>query len=235
MGVTAVDKYCNNSARSRSDKLDSDSEAPELWLPPARRRCNDNSWSAETFIDSMASSQDARDKIRLTSEVPPPPLGFGKTDGGVTGLLNRLRRIGLLLFVGVKSTPPRTGFGLLATPFSKHNTRALTLVLGSVAASSELEESCKACWMSPVETAEVIRRGSFSDEVLPLAPVFGADLLAELIVGRMAEGIDGVRHIDPKEGDFDTLPLADWTGVAAVAALDFGRWFSPSESLGYST
>jgi len=59
----------------------------------------------------------------------------------------------------------------------------------------------------------------------------GAVLLAELIVGRMA---DGVRLIEPEDGDLETpdeaLRMA-CTGVIPEA-LDIGRFNSPSESVG---
>jgi len=100
MGDMPDDKYCNNSARSRSDKFDSGSEAPELWVPPANRRCSDNNWSAEALRDSMASSHDARERTLLLSKKFLGSLDACAIDwgSGVVGLLNRLRRDGLLLF-----------------------------------------------------------------------------------------------------------------------------------------
>lgn len=102
------------------------------------------------------------------------------------------------------------------------------MVLGcSDPLSSELEESCKACRISPVDTAEVIRRPRDLAGVLLLLsePFLGDDLLTELIVGRMAEGIEGERVIELKDGDFDKpkLLLARWIGFTTPAALDFGR------------
>jgi len=107
MGEMPVDKYCNSSARSRSDKFDSGSEAPELCVPPANLRCSDNNWSAEALSDSMASSHDARERTLLFSETPLDSLGACAIDcsSGVLGLLNKLRRDGLLLFK-VELIPP---------------------------------------------------------------------------------------------------------------------------------
>jgi len=81
--------------------------------------------------------------------------------------------------------------------------------------------------MSPVDTAEVILRPRDLVGVLLLLsePVLGDDLLAELIVGRMAEGTEGERDIELKEGDFD-IPrplLTALIGVITPAALDLGR------------
>ena len=130
--------------------------------------------------------------------------------------------------------------GFWFTLFSKERTRAFTLVLGcSDPISSELEESCKACRMSPVDMAEVIRRPRDLVGVLLLLsdPFLGDDLLDELMVGLIAEGIEGERDIELKEGDFDMprLLLAEWIGVITPDALDLGRWCSLSESLAYNS
>ena len=90
--------------------------------------------------------------------------------------------------------------------------------------------------MSPVDTAELMRRPGDFDGVpwLLIEPVLlGADLLAELMVGRMADGTVGVRDIELNDGDLlmPTPPRAEWMGVTTPAALDLGRWCSPSESL----
>ena len=156
-------------------------------------------------------------------------------------LLKRLRRVALALD-GVKRGV-RAGLRV-ALLFSKLITRALTLVLGSeFPVSSELDESFSACCMSPVDMADVMRRelgGGWSDfmevELLSLLLLLlmppGADLLAELIVGRMA---DGVRLIEPNDDDLETfdeeLRIA-CTGVIPEA-LDRGRFSSPSESVDY--
>lgn len=133
---------------------------------------------------------------------------------GVTGLLKRLRRAGLVLVGGVRRR--ERAFSLRPpTVFSKLITLALTLVFGSVPpVSSELDESCNACWMSPVDTAEEIRRTGCNDFIgvpalLPppaptLPPPEAAALLAELMVGRMADWLDNGREMDPNEGDFET-------------------------------
>ena len=208
-GVTQDDRYCSSSVRSRSERFDSVSEAPD---PPARRRCSVSSWSTEALSDSMANSHEARDKTLCVSAGDEGRTRTaGVEAGGVTGLLNRLRRAGFaalgeeekmadarLLLLGV----------VLATLFSKLRTRALTLLRNS-AVSSELDESLSACWMSPVETAEEIRRicnDLVGVEPLPVA--LGAALLAELMVGRMA---DGVREMELAEGDLDTpkIPLEE--------------------------
>lgn len=151
MGTEEVERSCNSSARSRSDRLDSEpSDEP---VPPARRRCSSKSCSTEDFIDSMASSHEARERTLWVSIwVGPRSPGVvgadrGTTpaldDVGVTGLLKRLRLAGLFLAGGVKRTERP---GLRPTLFSKFITRALTFVLGSVPpASSELDESCRAC------------------------------------------------------------------------------------------
>jgi len=59
--------------------------------------------------------------------------------------------------------------------------------------------------MSPVDMAEVIRRPRDLVGVLLLLsdPFLGDDLLDELMVGLIAEGIEGERDIELKEGDFD--------------------------------
>lgn len=253
MGIEAEESNCNNSARSRSDRLDSEpSDEP---VPPARRRWSSKSCSVEAFIVSMANSHEARDKTLLTSGEGPLSAGVAGAergaltpeadDVGVTGLLNRLRRAGLFFGVGVKSTDERAG--LRPTLFSKLITRALTLVFGSVPpASSELDESCNACWMSPVETADEMRRGPKRDLVGvpelplllpgPILPPPGIVLLAELMVGRMADGVETGREIDPKDGDLETpepavRPRDEWTRLVEPEALDCGRLSSPSESV----
>ena len=255
MGTEAEESNCSNSALSRSDRLDSDpSEEP---VPPARRRWSSKSCSVDVFIVSMANSHEARDKTLLTSGEGPLSAGVVGADRGaptpeaddvgVTGLLKRLRRAGLLFGVGVKRTERA---GLRPTLFSKFITLALTLVFGSVPpASSELDESCNACWMSPVETADEMRRGAERDLIgVPAPPLLlpgpalpppGAILLAELMVGRMADGVDTGREIDPKDGDLETpeptaRPRDEWTRLVEPEALDCGRFNSPSESVVYN-
>lgn len=143
-GIEDVESNCRSSARSRSDRLDSDpSEEP---VPPASRRCSSNNCSTEAFMVSMASSQEARDRTLLTSSEGALSAGVAGADRvapvvkvGVTGLLNRLRRAGLFFGVGVKRTERP---GLRPTLFSKLITLALTLVFGSAPpVSSELDES----------------------------------------------------------------------------------------------
>lgn len=199
----------------------------------------------------MASSQEARDRTLLASIEGPLSAGVDGADRaalgvdvvGVTGLLKRLRRAGLFFGVGVKRTERP---GLRPTLFSKLITLALTLVFGSVPpVSSELDESCKACWMSPVETAADMRRGGCKDLIgvpllLPLLLALlnllptGVILFAELIVGRMADRDDNGREIDPKEGDFETpeptVRRFEWLKLVEPEALDFGRLSSLSES-----
>lgn len=194
---------------------------------------------------SMANSHEARDKTLLATWDGPLSDGVDGADRGaptpgvdddadVTGLLKRLRRAGLVLGDGVNKT--ERAFSLRPpTVFSKLITRALTLVLGSVPpASSELEESCNACWMSPVETADEIRRVVCRDFIgvppllLPptLLPDMAAALLAELMVGRMADCVDEGREMDPNEGDLDTpeatvrLPRLEWIKLVEPEALD---------------
>ena len=70
IGVDAVERSWSNSARSLSDKFDSEQVSDEEPVPPARRRWRSKSCSAEVFMASMANSHDARDKTRLTSEGP---------------------------------------------------------------------------------------------------------------------------------------------------------------------
>lgn len=143
MGVAADESSCSSSARSRSDKLDSESDSEPL--PPARRRWRTSRWSADAFMASMASSHVARDRALPSIEGPVvegvvgADLGDGPSAGvGVTGLLNRLRRAGLF-FPGV-NRPERAG--LRTALFSKLITFALTFDLSSPApASSELDES----------------------------------------------------------------------------------------------
>ena len=256
MGTDAADSNCNNSARSRSDRLDSEpSDEP---VPPASRRCNRRSCSVEAFMASIANSHEARDKTLLASWDKPLPAGVDGADRGtptppelddvgVTGLLKRLRRAGLVLGGGVNKT--ERAFSLRPpTVFSKLMTRALTLVFGSVPpASSELEESCNACWMSPVETADEIRRGACKDFIgvpplllpLILLPDKAAALLAELMVGRMEDCVDKGRDIDPNEGDLETpeatvrLPRFELIRLVEPEALDCGRFRSLSESLAW--
>lgn len=219
-GVAADDSNCSSSARSRSDKLDSESDDSEP-VPPARRRCNRSNCSAEAFIASMASSQEALDKTLFESRAGPAPDGVegadraGLADGPaplelLAGLLKRLRRAGLFFGDGAKRADRA---GLRPALFSKLITRALTFVLGSeLPASSELEESWRACWMSPVETADEMRLETDKDfPGVPPEPNLllpGATLFAELMVGLIADGVEpGPRAIDPNDGDFDT-PLA---------------------------
>ncbi len=206
---------------------------------------------------SMANSHEARDKTLLASWDGPLSAGVDGADRGaptpgvdddadVTGLLKRLRRAGLVFGDGVNKT--ERAFSLRPpTDFSKLITRALTLVFGSVPpASSELDESCNACWMSPVETADEMRRGPKRDLVGvpelplllpgPILPPPGVVLLAELMVGRMADGVETGREIDPKDGDLETpefavRPRDEWIRLVEPEALDCGRLSSPSESV----
>jgi hypothetical protein len=71
IGVDEEDRSWSSSARSRSDRLDSEPVSDEEPVPPARRRWRSNNCSADVFMASIANSQDARDNTRLTSEGPP--------------------------------------------------------------------------------------------------------------------------------------------------------------------
>ena len=147
----------------------------------------------------MANSHESRVKILLTSNEGPLSTGVVGADRGaptleadgvgVTGLLKRLCRAGLLFGVGVKGTERA---GLRPTLFfSKFISLALILVFGSVApASSELDESCNVCWKSPVETADEMRRGAERDLIgVPASPLLlpGTALPPQVPVG-IADG-----------------------------------------------
>lgn len=176
-----------------------------------------------------------------------PLVGAGEAAGEPP---KRLRRAGLLLLFGEGVKRADEGrAGLRPTLFSKLITRALTLEMPSDAppVSSELEESCKASGISPVETADEMRRDAANDfmgvKLLPVPPptapllpllLPGAVLFAELMVGLMEDGTGGLRPaIDPKEGDLET-PLdalrRPWADANKPDVLDCGRLCSPSES-----